>query len=129
MIARYTIKSMQKIARSKEGKCLSVEYKGQRHKLIWMCKFGHTWEANPNSLIHLNSWCPDCAGNKKLDLEAIKRMAKAKGGLSLEEAYLNSKHKMLWECKYGHQWYASTFSIRNRSSWCPECSKISSYKT
>ena len=41
-VAKLTIEEMQELARNKGGKCLSKEYKGNKIKLKWQCKEGHT---------------------------------------------------------------------------------------
>lgn len=122
------IHEMQHFAAQKNGLCLSHEYKGQKTKLLWQCEAGHTWKSSPTSIVHLDTWCPVCAGNKKLTIKEVRELARSKGGKCLSEEYHNSKVKMLWECKKGHRWFASTFSIKTRNSWCPECYKLSKQK-
>ena len=119
---------LQRIASIKDGACLSDEYQGLKTKLIWQCKEGHRWLANPESIIYQHAWCPLCAGNKKLTMTDIHRIAKFRGGRCLSSKYINSKEKMLWECSNGHRWYATVFSIKIRNSWCPECHKMSKHK-
>ncbi len=117
----YTIDDMNKLAHKRGGVCCSTTYKNQKSKLLWQCKFGHTWWATPTSIMHLNSWCPVCAGNQKLTIEQMHILVAEKGGKCLSDLYNNSKSKLLWECASGHQWYASPFSIKIRNSWCPMC--------
>lgn len=56
---RGTIEEMQKIAKQRDGNCLSKQYKNVNSKLKWKCKEGHIWEAIPNH-IKKGSWCPQC---------------------------------------------------------------------
>ena len=56
---RGTIEEMQKIARLREGECLSTQYTDRNTKLLWKCRMGHTWMAKPNH-IKEGSWCPSC---------------------------------------------------------------------
>lgn len=116
------------IATQRNGMCLSSEYSDSKSKLIWQCKEGHQWKASLTSIKHAKSWCPVCAGNKKLDMAQVKQLAELKGGKCLSGDYRNSKIKLLWQCEKGHQWYASTFSIKIRNSWCPVCYKFSKHK-
>ena len=44
------------------------------------------------------------------------------GGKCISSEYKNTKVKMLWECKYGHQWVTSFGKIK-RGTWCPYCAK------
>lgn len=60
----------------------------------------------------------------KLTLEDCQQIAEERGGKCLEEEYINSTTKMLWECSEGHQWKALVGSIKNSKTWCPECAKI-----
>ena len=118
---KLTINEMKQLALDRKGKCLSKTYVNQQSKLKWQCEIGHVWFAAPTSVKNQNSWCPHCASNKKLSLTGVKKLAIAKGGACLSTSYQNSKAKLLWKCKYGHIWKASTFSIKVRGSWCPHC--------
>lgn len=120
----YTIDDMNKLAYARGGVCCSTLYTNQKSKLLWQCKFGHTWWAIPASKMHLNSWCPVCARNQKLTIEKMHILAAEKGGKCLSDLYYNSKSLLLWECTSGHRWYASAFSIKIRNSWCPICYKV-----
>jgi hypothetical protein len=53
---------------------------------------------------------------EQLNIIAFKHIGKC-----LSTDYRNIKQKLLWECKEGHQWYATPFSIKTRKSWCPVC--------
>lgn len=57
---KYNIDDLKKYAVSKNGKCLSDEYKSYKKKLIWMCEKGHDWEATPDSVISNKIWCKKC---------------------------------------------------------------------
>ena len=54
---KKSIADMQELARTKGGKCLSEEYINSKTKLIWQCKNGHEWGANPHN-IQSGKWCP-----------------------------------------------------------------------
>ena len=56
---RHTIKDMHKIAKERNGKCLSTEYVNNKTKLNWQCSEGHEWSAVPSSVMK-GSWCPTC---------------------------------------------------------------------
>lgn len=116
------LKELQQIAKRLGGKCLSNEYRINSSNLLWECAEGHQWSAPPKRIKN-NSWCPYCANNVKLRIEDMKILAKNKGGKCLSETYFNSNEKLNWECAEGHQWYASANLIKNKNSWCPECSK------
>jgi hypothetical protein len=58
--AKGTIEGMRKIAEERGGKCLSDTYVNRKTKLLWECKEGHQWEAQPGS-IKFGQWCPECS--------------------------------------------------------------------
>jgi hypothetical protein len=58
-VLKGTMKKMHALAQTKEGKCLSIEYKNSSTPLNWECVKGHKWWASPNS-IKQGSWCPEC---------------------------------------------------------------------
>lgn len=60
---KKSITDMIKLARVKDGKCLSLEYVNAHTKLRWRCKKGHEWDAKPNN-IQQGKWCPICAKRK-----------------------------------------------------------------
>lgn len=53
-------------------------------------------------------------------LNELRIIAKEKGGSCLADTYINNSSKILWECKQGHQWKASSGSVKS-GSWCPYC--------
>ena len=111
---------MQKLANSRGGKCLSIEYINLETKLTWECSKGHQWEANAKSIKHSNTWCPECAQQKFLD-ELIE-VAKSRGGKCLSTEYINNFTKMLWQCSEGHQWQDNAGHIKS-NRWCSKCNK------
>ncbi|MBI4946887.1 MAG: hypothetical protein HY840_10875 [Bacteroidetes bacterium] len=119
MPSRHTIENMQAIAKLREGKCLSKEYCGADRKLTWMCSKGHTWDAYP-SIIRRGSWCPACNTKQKGTIEAMRGIAKERGGKCLSNIYINNTFKLLWQCSKGHVWKSSPHSVKD-SSWCPYC--------
>jgi len=119
-VGKMTIEDMQKIAKSRGGRCLSTKYAEAHKKLLWECSQGHSWEATPSSIKNRKSWCPVCSNNNKLTIADMNRTAEIKGGKCLSETYINSKTKLLWECSKGHRWEAAPADIR-QGKWCPVC--------
>lgn len=111
----------------KNGKCLSDKYIGAKHKLLWSCEFGHTWEATYNSVTYNNSWCPNCSGRlpKEEKLKMAQQYAISKNGECLSTEYINNHIKMIWKClNSNHQpWQSDYEHTVNRKRWCPECAK------
>jgi hypothetical protein len=62
-VQRGTIEEMQKIARERDGQCLSKEYINSKTKLQFQCSVGHKWEAVPNN-IQQGHWCFICGSRR-----------------------------------------------------------------
>jgi ribosomal protein L44E len=112
---------MQKIAESRDGKCLSKEYLGVRKHLLWECLHGHQWEATPDNVKNLHTWCPYCSHHFSLTIEEMQQIAKRRGGKCLSKEYLGIGKHLLWECSFGHQWRARPSMIKYDNTWCPYC--------
>lgn len=121
---KNTISDCQKIAKLKNGKCLSTEYKNNDTSMKWQCSSGHIFQAKYTNVIS-GKWCPKCYNERrsksiKLSIDYCNRVAKSKGGSCLSTKYNGVFSKVKWKCKYGHIWEASTNSI-NSGTWCPKC--------
>lgn len=66
-----TIEDMHRLATSRNGKCLSENYKTSNAKLRWMCAEGHIWSATPNS-IQNGKWCPECVKFNQFSESIVK---------------------------------------------------------
>lgn len=68
---------------------------------------------------------------KENNLQENKDIARSRGGRCLSSTYVDNSTKMEWECSEGHRWFASTSSVKQGGSWCPQCSykRISESKT
>lgn len=119
---KLTIEEAYRLAEKHNGKCLSINYVNCDDKLDWRCENGHKFKMSLH-LVKKGHWCPKCAGNKKLTLSHVRKVAKERGGKCLSQEYINSKTKLKWQCKFGHIWEA-TYNNINRGKWCPQC-KIS----
>ncbi|HWQ09879.1 MAG TPA: hypothetical protein VN436_12245, partial [Holophaga sp.] len=115
-----TLDDLRATARLRGGECLSEACLGSHEKHLWRCSEGHTWEATPAS-IRKGRWCPACAGVKRLTLEDLQRMARARGGECLSGECMGSQQRHRWRCAEGHVWLARPNNVRH-GSWCPECS-------
>jgi hypothetical protein len=120
-----TIDIMRQLAQERGGRCLSGTYTNKSTKLLWECKEGHQWEAEPNSIRNAGRWCPICArfrsgATQRLDIDEMLKMAWGRGGKCLSDKYTNNRIKLFWECEKGHQWWASPSKIKT-GQWCPAC--------
>ena len=125
MTRPLTIEDMKSVAEQRGGACLSLEYKGGTHKLKWRCAKGHVWETTPSLVRNSGSWCPVCAGKKKLTLEQMHELAAARGGECLSEEYESSRVKLRWRCSKGHVWLATPKMVKHQRTWCPRCADTS----
>lgn len=111
---------MHKLAKLRGGKCLSNIYYNMKTKLLWQCAHRHKWEATPDN-VKQGTWCPICK-NKKMSIADMRLIAIQHGGKCLSSTYSNMKSKLLWQCKYGHQWEAFPYNIK-KAHWCPICAR------
>lgn len=114
------------LANDNGGTCLNVkEYTNAHSKLKWRCSKGHEWEASYAN-VNYGKWCPYCAVTRRADLRRTTKqeldiIAANKDGKCLSE-YTNVNDKILWECKFGHQFKAFLTNVKS-DHWCPYCSK------
>ncbi len=118
------LKEYHKIARDKDGVCLSEEYKNSCTKLKFRCKKGHEFEMRPSS-IKEDRWCPECAENKKLTLKEFQYVAKNRNGVCLSEEYINTRTKLKFRCKKGHEFEMRPDTVKE-GHWCQTCSERTS---
>ena len=114
---RRAISDALALAKSRDGRCLSIKYK-KTIKLLWECSFGHQWYALFDN-IRIGRWCPECKGVKKRDLNYAKLLAAKYDGYCLSTEYVNNATGMSWQCKNGHSWMAPLHRIHK--SWCKIC--------
>ncbi|MDC3119874.1 hypothetical protein OA430_02665 [Candidatus Pelagibacter sp.] len=115
-----TIQDMHNTAKERGGKCLSKKYINNKIKLKWMCDKGHIWKAKSDN-VRSGSWCPECAGNIRLNIKDIHNHAEEKGGKCLSKKYINNRTKLKFICAKGHIWKTTSDSLINAKTWCPIC--------
>ncbi len=116
---KLTLEQMKEFAKSKNGECLSSVYIKAGDKLLWRCHKKHEWKTSWVA-VYSGHWCPHCAGQSKPTLKEIQKLAENRGGKLLSKEYINSKIKLLWECKEKHQWLSLIGNIKG-GHWCPYC--------
>src|ERR1700688_2340802 len=50
----------------------------------------------------------------------MQNLALSRDGKCLSTIYINARNKLLWKCKFGHQWEAVPYAIK-AGGWCPQC--------
>ena len=61
---------------------------------------------------------------KKLTLDYFRDYANSKGGKLLSKTYIDTKGRLEFRCKNGHQWSVKAGSISASKSWCRRCAVI-----
>lgn len=123
MKSKYDLEHFKKIAIDRGGVCLSDKYINCHTKMKWQCKNGHIWKTIADCILR-GYWCKECSSErrKKYNLKEIKNVIKKeRSGLLLSNEYKNTAEKLLWQCKYGHQWKSSISSVIFKKKWCPIC--------
>jgi hypothetical protein len=116
---RLTIQILNVVARRRGGRCVSKRYLNFRVPLLWQCAVGHHWKALATNVTR-GSWCPDCAGVKRLTLREMWVLAKHRRGQCLSKRYVNNETKLAWRCASGHEWKAAPVAVKS-GHWCPHC--------
>ena len=98
---------------------LSKVYVNALTKLSIKCHEGHEYEVCFNSFKNGNR-CPECAGNKKLTYEFVKKYFESKSYIYLSTTYTNVVTKELVQCPEGHQ-YEVRFGNFKRGDRCAVC--------
>ena len=117
---RYTIEMLREYAKQKGGNCLSGDYRNTKQKFLWKCSVGHRWMTTWNSVRDSHTWCPECSGKKKHSIDDMRALAKTHEGYCLSKTYINSRTKLRWRCKKGHEWMTEP-GIVLQGHWCRMC--------
>ena len=128
MTEEYTLDYCKKIARDRDGECLSNEFKNKSRYLKWKCnKDGYIWDAPLDRIIgnenkkRKGTWCKKCAG-QAITIEECKAIGKKKGGECLSDEFINIDTKLKWECgKCFYIWKTTLRCVKKSGSWCPDC--------
>ncbi|CAG8803740.1 3601_t:CDS:2, partial [Racocetra persica] len=118
---KLNLEIAKEVAISKRGQCLSMEYINIDKPLLWICQFNHQWHTSLNKVKNSNSWCPYCAGTKRLTLEEAKQIVYSRNGECLSEIFVNIRSPLLWKCAKGHKWHSTLKNVKNSNTWCPFC--------
>jgi len=54
-----------KLAVSKNGRCISIAYTNNSAPMEWLCERNHKWSASFYSVVQAGSWCPTCSTGLK----------------------------------------------------------------
>jgi hypothetical protein len=101
---------------------ISTEYINTHTKLDICCPFGHTYKTNFTNFKYNNNRCPVCAGNKKHNLEYVKKYIEREKYKLLSVNYINSHNKLEIMCNNGHIFLMSFSEFKNNGHRCNKCS-------
>jgi hypothetical protein len=119
---RLTIDHFKKIAKSKNGKCHSSNYKNSQSILEFSCKAGHNFKRRAAE-IRRGRWCQECSRlvKNRNQMTDVSPIIKKKGGKYLGfEKGENGRYYHEIECTNGHTWKIMTSNL-TRGKWCPIC--------
>ena len=121
---RYTIEEIYVLAKSKNGKCLSTEYKHNREPLRWKCNICcYIWDTALKNIHKSNNgtWCPNCARRPIVTILIAKKLAIQRDGKCLSTEYVNNKTNLKWQCNKCEHIWEYRFDRVNSGTWCPNC--------
>jgi DNA-directed RNA polymerase subunit RPC12/RpoP len=114
---------------TRNGKLTPSDVAPKSNKRVWwQCKNGHEWEAAVVSRSN-GSQCPYCSGKKPRKDNNLSILSPGlarewhptkNGKLTPFEVLSNSRKKVWWRCKNGHEWQA-IIQNRSRGNNCPYC--------
>ena len=116
---QHTIEDYQEIARRRAGLCLSPRFTNGKIPLLWQCASGHQWKARAYNIVK-GSWCPICSHQQAHTIDAVRRVARERGGWCLSSVYQNNKQPLTWRCDEGHV-FSRRFQSVLEGAWCPIC--------
>ena len=102
------------------GLDLPIEnYINSSTKIKHKCNKGHIYLQRPNDHLKGNR-CPKCAKEKSLS-SYMNEWESLKLDNPIKNSYIDNKHKMLFVCKQGHQYYQSL--NQHKFYGCPICNE------
>lgn len=117
---RMSLSTLQAIAISRGGRCLSTTYRKQTNVSTWECAKGHAWIAVAADVVK-RTWCPHCKDDgKRSSIEAMQALAAKRGGQCLSMVYVNRRKPLEWACAKGHRWMSPADRIMF-GAWCGVC--------
>lgn len=124
MPKKLTIAELDRFAASKGARLIDRIYVNSKTLMKYVCANEHEFSIRAND-VKSGHWCPYCAGVRVKDtLAEVKHIARAKGGECLSMEFIDGQKKLLFRCAQGHEWEATSDSIRNRGDWCAYCAGV-----
>ena len=130
---KLALSKLQEFAQTHGGKCLATEAANSGQPIKWECELGHIWLARPNDVLNKGTWCAICnknrlkelAQSKRLGIEKMRIVAKARGGLCLSTEYINYDTMLDWQCRDRHIFRMTPHDVLSeKKHWCPYCAGL-----
>ena len=99
------------------------EYMGNRQPVTIKCNIcGHIWKTEPSHIVGRETGCPECEWERRRLKDFPRRLAHIhKDNIVTSDVYINSKTKMLFECKLcKHKWNTQPTHVL-AGHGCPGC--------
>lgn len=103
-------------------------FKSSRHKVWWVCKNGHEWDAKICTRVMEKTNCPYCANLKACPDNCLETLYPEvssewdfnKNELTPQDVLPKSNKKVWWKCINGHEWKA-WIADRTNGTRCTQC--------
>lgn len=119
----HTIESIRIKVEERDWKFLSKEFKTVMDKYLFECDKGHQVEMFASNVLK-GVGCRTCAGKQLLTIKEFQNIAEDNGGKCLSNGHVDTKTKLRFRCEEGHEFEATSSSIKYAKSWCPTCSGL-----
>jgi hypothetical protein len=121
---KYSVVEVSELLKGKGYTLVSTTYKSNIVPLETLCPKGHQYFTSLNNV--LNGYgCPVCEGNKRLELEEVRKRFASKGYKLLSMEYTNNAGKLDVLCDKGHQW-STTLNNFMSGNQCSSCYPMTS---
>lgn len=124
----YTSKNFEKynkikdIVEEKGGKLITQAYISSESELDVICGNKHNFKTSGGSITS-GRWCPECAPNKKLSYNEVKKNLREKKILCLSKEYINSTSPLKLKCLDCKNIWESDYNNINSGRGCPVCGR------
>jgi hypothetical protein len=125
---KHDLKDLNQYAISRNGKCTSQVYTGDKTEYSWECYRGHSWKAQWHNVYQNSTWCKECykldriGKARKYSKVDAENYATSRGGKLLSPTFGIAKDKYEWQCSEGHTWTATFHGMIQKGYWCSLCS-------
>jgi hypothetical protein len=122
-------KEVCQLAIENGGICLDNTYHNSKTKMNFKCAKGHIFSATPSSILYAQTWCAECSGNVKLDINKINKLFKYDNMICISDIYLGNKKKLNWKCIICNAIFQYSKNEMDKDfTSCQNCYKINALK-